>query len=254
MVSAPSNNPPIGSTAARRPAIAARRVTISAEMVEQVVVDAVRAALADVEGRASTKTTSARPTVRSRPPRRALDAAISGSPAWKTRRRRANGSPTSGRLATRPVERVDHLRGSRSFVTINAANDWDRLSLDARRALVRAASIAWTSLPAAAAIASPCSWSASSRRASPSRMRRTSACTRAGSITPPPRSRRRPRPRTPGRARGRGRYGTGARRCRRSATPSAGRDRRTAAHRPCTPRLPPWSPPWCSPGPGHDRR
>ena len=38
----------------------------------------------------------------------------------------------------RAQERVDHLRGSRSALTVNAARDWDRLSLEARRALVRA--------------------------------------------------------------------------------------------------------------------
>jgi len=34
-------------------------------------------------------------------------------------------------------ERVDGLGGARAAVIVNASDDWDRLSLDARRALIR---------------------------------------------------------------------------------------------------------------------
>ena len=114
-----------------------RRVTISAEAVEQIVVDRVRAALADAEGRASVEDNAREAEAQLERAEANLKDAIRTFDGW-------NEQAAVDRLAElrtvrdRAQERVDHLGGHRSVVTINAAEDWDRLSLDARRALIRA--------------------------------------------------------------------------------------------------------------------
>ena len=116
------------------------RVTIGAEIVEGIVVDAVRARIADVEGRASAE------------PRRPRGRARAGTRPGRSRRRdpharglrgRGRGPRTTGRAprrtrcrpgAGRPARRPARLRRPQRF-----GDDWDRLSLDGRRALIRAA-------------------------------------------------------------------------------------------------------------------
>ena len=110
----------------------------SAEMVEGIVVDAVRARIADAEGRASAEA-SARQAAEARDRAQAdLDAAIRAFAGV------ADEPVATGRIAElRAVrdaaqDRVERLGGAPAAVTINAAADWDHLSLDARRALIRA--------------------------------------------------------------------------------------------------------------------
>jgi DNA invertase Pin-like site-specific DNA recombinase len=116
-----------------------RHVTISAEIAEEVVSSAVRKALADAEGRASAAE-SARKAVADRDAAQAnLDAAIR--------------TLTAAGLINEPsaVEQLTELRevrdekqakvdqiGPEASRTVNAADDWDSLSLEARRALIRA--------------------------------------------------------------------------------------------------------------------
>ena len=115
-----------------------RRVTISADLVEGLVVDRVRAALADVEGRASVEDNAHAAELALERAQAALDSAI------RTFDGLGDETATRERLAELSAardhtqEEVDHLGSNLSVVTINAAEDWDRLSLDARRALIRA--------------------------------------------------------------------------------------------------------------------
>jgi site-specific DNA recombinase len=114
-----------------------RRVTISAELVEGLVVDAVKAALADVEGRASVEHNvrdAERAVARAQAE---LDALIDLLDPLEPAARQRLATAVENRDQAR--ERVDRLGGGhRAAVTINAAADWERLSLDARRALIRA--------------------------------------------------------------------------------------------------------------------
>lgn len=79
-----------------------RRVTISAEVVEGIVVDAVRAALADVEGKASAETSVREAEVALERAQCELDQRSARWLASRTRRPRVSGSPSYARPATRP--------------------------------------------------------------------------------------------------------------------------------------------------------
>jgi site-specific DNA recombinase len=118
-----------------------RRVTISAELVEKIVTDRVRAALADVEGRASVEDTAREAAAELERAQEALDFAIQGFAVAGVREEPSAVDRIAELRDVRDQaqEQVDHLGGSlRPTITINAAEDWDRLSLDARRALIRA--------------------------------------------------------------------------------------------------------------------
>lgn len=118
----------------------ARRVTIGAEIVERLVVETVKAALADAEGRASVEENARDAEVALERAKANLAATIEGftvagvgvEPEAVERLRELR------EVRDRAQERVDHLGGQGPVVRINAAADWDRLSLRARRALIRA--------------------------------------------------------------------------------------------------------------------
>ncbi len=115
----------------------ARRSTISAEMVEGIVVKAVRGVLADAEGRASAQSNAREAERQLEQAQANLDAAIrvladfadESSAVERLRQLR------EGRDDAR--ERLERLGGASAAVTVTAA-DWDRLTLDERRALIRA--------------------------------------------------------------------------------------------------------------------
>jgi DNA invertase Pin-like site-specific DNA recombinase len=113
-------------------------VTIAADLVEKIVTDAVRAALAGAEGRASVETNRRDAEHALEQAQAELDAAIRMLAGFE------DETATRARLAELRLardgaqERLDRLGGQRAAVTINAAADWDRLSLDARRDLIRA--------------------------------------------------------------------------------------------------------------------
>ena len=115
-----------------------RRVTVSAELVEGVVTDAVREALADAEGRASAES-SVRDAERAVERAQAdLDAAIRAFAGLEGEQAAVKrlGELRDARDAAH--ERLEQLGGQRAAVVVTVAADWDRLSLDERRALIRA--------------------------------------------------------------------------------------------------------------------
>jgi DNA invertase Pin-like site-specific DNA recombinase len=115
----------------------ARRTTISATMVEAVVVEAVRAAIADVEGRASVESNAREAELALEHAQAELDSAIRVLADF------ADESVAMERLSQLRVardgarERVERLGRADTAVTVGAA-DWDRLNRDEQRALVRA--------------------------------------------------------------------------------------------------------------------
>jgi site-specific DNA recombinase len=115
-----------------------RRVTVSAELAEEVVVDAVRAALANVEGRASMESNAREAEQALARAQASLDAALLAFDGLDD-----EGAARERLLALRAQrdsarDRVERLGGERATLTINANADWDRLSIDARRQIIRA--------------------------------------------------------------------------------------------------------------------
>ena len=114
-------------------------VTISAVIAEDVVSAAVRAALTDVEGRASMETEAREASTQLAGAQDALDAALrSFTTAGLTDEPAAVQRLGELRQARDDAQaRVDRVSPSRSL-TINAAVDWDDLTRDEQRALIRA--------------------------------------------------------------------------------------------------------------------
>jgi DNA invertase Pin-like site-specific DNA recombinase len=115
-----------------------QRVTISAEIAEKKVVEKVRAAIADDEGRASAEANV-------RDAEAALEAAETAlKNAIRSLAVVEDEPETQSRLLElrqdrdRARDHLDQLGGQQAAVVINGADDWDRLSFDARRALIRA--------------------------------------------------------------------------------------------------------------------
>jgi hypothetical protein len=113
------------------------RATISARKVETIVIDAVREALSGVEGQASAEQNSRDAERELAHAQGELDAAL---------RVLADFSDEAGARARleelrdvrdRAQDRVERLGGARAAVTVTVA-DWDRLTVDERRALIRA--------------------------------------------------------------------------------------------------------------------
>jgi DNA invertase Pin-like site-specific DNA recombinase len=117
-----------------------RRVTISAEMVEELVVAEVRRALADVEGRASVEDNAREAEAELERAEANLKTAIRAFTAAEVEDEQATVERLAELRAIRDGarERVDRHSGSSRALVLSADRDWDRLSLDARRALIRA--------------------------------------------------------------------------------------------------------------------
>jgi DNA invertase Pin-like site-specific DNA recombinase len=115
-----------------------RPVTISAPLVEQIVTDEVREALADVEGRASAEQGVREAAQALERAQADLDAAIRAFSGLEAEAAAVERLAELRRVRDEAQDRVDRLGGQRASVTITAGKDWDRLSLAARRALVRA--------------------------------------------------------------------------------------------------------------------
>jgi DNA invertase Pin-like site-specific DNA recombinase len=114
-------------------------MTISAVIAEQTITDCVRALLADVEGRASAEANVREAEQELGVAQDALDGAVRAFDGL--------GDLDSARDRLRELRaavdeaqaHVDQLGGAgQTAVTINAATDWDRLTLDEQRALIRA--------------------------------------------------------------------------------------------------------------------
>ncbi len=116
----------------------ANRVTVSATLVERLVVDAVKEALTDVEGRASAQGNARDAEAALQRAQAALDAAIRAFAGMEDEDA-ARERLLELRAARDDAQgRVDRLGGDRAVLVINAVDDWDRLTIDAQRALIRA--------------------------------------------------------------------------------------------------------------------
>jgi DNA invertase Pin-like site-specific DNA recombinase len=112
------------------------RMVISSQIVEPLVVDAVRAALRDAEGRASAQHNARDAEIALERAQAELDALIAILDPLEPAARQRLATATETRDQAR--EHAERLGGNRAAVTVNASTDWDRLSLDGRRALIRA--------------------------------------------------------------------------------------------------------------------
>ena len=116
-----------------------RRVTVSAELAEQVVAEAVRERLAGVRGKASVAggiAEAERDVERREQELDAAVAAFTGLEDVASARERLQALRTA-RDAAR--ERLAELRAAAApTVAVSAGGDWDAMTLDERRALIRA--------------------------------------------------------------------------------------------------------------------
>jgi site-specific DNA recombinase len=115
-----------------------RRVTISAEVVEGIVTEKVREALADVEGRASAEQGARDAAVAVERAQADLDAAIRAFAGLEGESAAVERLAELGEVRDSAQAHLDQLGGLRASVAINAADDWDRLTLAERRDLIRA--------------------------------------------------------------------------------------------------------------------
>jgi DNA invertase Pin-like site-specific DNA recombinase len=114
-----------------------QRVTISAELVEGLVVDAVKRRLADVEGRSSTEEAVLEARRAFERTEEELAGAIRILSGFEDEAGARERLAELRQTRDRALEEVDRLGGASAAVTIDAATDWDRLSLSERRDLVR---------------------------------------------------------------------------------------------------------------------
>lgn len=114
------------------------RVTIGAEMAERVISDAVREALADAEGRASAETNVREAEEAHARAQADVDAAIRTFAGFEDEDATRQRLIELRQARDDARERLERLGGTRAAITVNAARDWDRLTLDERRALIRA--------------------------------------------------------------------------------------------------------------------
>jgi DNA invertase Pin-like site-specific DNA recombinase len=115
-----------------------RRVTISAEMVEELVTSAVRLALANAEGRASAESNLRDAEVALEHAQSALDAAFRAFAGFEDESAARDRLSELRQVREDARDRLDQLGGQRAVITVSAAADWDTLSISERRALIRA--------------------------------------------------------------------------------------------------------------------
>lgn len=114
-----------------------RRASISAVAVEDLVSDAVRSALADAEGRASAESTVRDASTALDRAQADLDAALRTFAGFEDEAGARERLVELREARDHAQARVDELGGAGAVVTLNAATDWERLSLDARRELIK---------------------------------------------------------------------------------------------------------------------
>jgi site-specific DNA recombinase len=114
-----------------------RRVTVSAQLVEGIVVDEVQRVLADAEGRASAEAHGRDADLALERAQADLDAAVRAFTGLEDEAAVRERLGELRQARDRAQERVDELGGTVAALTVTVA-DWDRLTLDERRALIRA--------------------------------------------------------------------------------------------------------------------
>lgn len=114
-----------------------RRVTISAELVEGIVVDHVHQLLEGIEGRASAETGAREARAELEHCQRDLDAAIRAFIGLENEVAASDRLQELRQARDDARDRVDDLADVQGALSITTA-DWDDLTLDERRALVRA--------------------------------------------------------------------------------------------------------------------
>jgi hypothetical protein len=115
----------------------AQRVAISAELVEGLVTDAVRNALSDVEGRASTAEGVQTAEAALARAQTALDSAIKAFAVLGDEPAAADRLVELREARDAARAEVEQLGDGGATLTLNAATDWDRLTVDEQRALIR---------------------------------------------------------------------------------------------------------------------
>jgi DNA invertase Pin-like site-specific DNA recombinase len=115
-----------------------RRVAISSEIAERVVVDHVREALADAQGRASAEQNARAAERALAQAQAALDSAIRAFSGLQDEPVARERLAELAAVRDRAQELVERLGGTDTALTVSAAEDWDLLSLQARRGLIRA--------------------------------------------------------------------------------------------------------------------
>jgi site-specific DNA recombinase len=115
-----------------------RRVTIAAELAEQVVEDAARHVLADEKGSASVEGDARTAEADLERAQADLDAAIRAFAGLDGEQAAVERLAQLRAARDEAQERAGHLGGRREAVVISAGADWHRLSLEARRELIRA--------------------------------------------------------------------------------------------------------------------
>ena len=114
-----------------------RRMAIGAEIVEGAVVETVRERLANQEGRASAEQDAREATEIHDKAQADLDAAIRAFAGFEDEDSARERLAELREARDRARDRDEQLRDARSALTVTMA-DWDRLSLEAQRGLIRA--------------------------------------------------------------------------------------------------------------------
>jgi DNA invertase Pin-like site-specific DNA recombinase len=113
------------------------RMTISAEVVEEAAVEATKKRLADEEGKASTEQNAREAAAAHEKAQADLDAAIRGFAGVESEQAAQERLTELREARDAARERDEQLRDAGSTLTVTMA-DWDRLSLEAQRGLIRA--------------------------------------------------------------------------------------------------------------------
>jgi site-specific DNA recombinase len=112
------------------------RVAIGAEIAEKVVVDAVKARLADVKGRASAERDADQADIEADQAQENLEAAIRAFGGLEGEVAAAQRITELTEARDQKRERADHLRGLNSARTVSV-EDWDDLTVVEQRGLIR---------------------------------------------------------------------------------------------------------------------
>ena len=124
-----------------------KRVTVSAELAEAAVVARVREALADVEGQASAAATARELQEAAARAQADLDAALRAFAGLEDETAARERLVELREARDAAQEEADRAAGSSSGMTINGDEDWDRLTLAEKRALIRATVLEATVAP-----------------------------------------------------------------------------------------------------------